>query len=273
MQLLISLIYSFHMPCFFICSGYLFCRYVFSDSRKILVSVGNFSIVYILFATLFIVMSMMFTTNNHHDIHSFYCMLYGKVGPYWYLYVLAICYLLSYCCSNKLMVVLAIVLSLSTMFLFHSQFYILRKLFFHFPFFVLGGIIAHKEIKLRPIFAIVCGGLSVVMLFCFIYFHISWRMMPVVAFFLPMCLALGLWSIFEWLNIDIYLLRVCGLFSYEIYVFHSFLATPMRIFFLKLGVYPPLSVLLNLIIGCLVPILISIILKKLSLHKYIFKPL
>ena len=60
------------MPCFFICSGYLFYRYTFSEPRKILVSVGNFFVVYLLFATLFIVMSMMFTTNNHNNIHSLF---------------------------------------------------------------------------------------------------------------------------------------------------------------------------------------------------------
>jgi len=258
------------MPCFF-SSGYLFYRYTFSEPRKILVSVGNFFVVYLLFATLFIVMSMMFTTNNHNNIHSFICMLYGKVGPYWYLYVLGVCYLISYFCTYKLMVVLAIFLSLTSMFLFQPQFYILRKLFFHFPFFMMGFIIACKDIKLKSTYTIICGIVSVAMLLYFNYFHISWREIIIVAFALPMCLALVLWSGFELLNIDCYPLRICGLYSYEIFVFHSFLATPMRIFFVRLGVYPVLSVLFNLMIGCILPIFISIVLKKMGIYKYIFK--
>ncbi len=274
MKWLISIVYSFHMPCFFICSGYLFCHYIFSNVSKILVNVGNFYIVYAVFAALFIAMSMLSgTANNHYDAHTFFRILYGEVGPYWYLYVLCLCYLLSYFCPYRVLCVVATVLSLALMCLFQPHYSILGKLFFHFPFFVLGFVIAYKNINIPSIVAAIVGVLSVLLLLYFIYFNISFRQIPIVAFVLPLCLALALWTLFKGFDIDFYPLKICGLYCYEIYLFHSFLATPIRLLFVKLGMPSLLSVLLNLLLGCLVPILISLILKKLNVYKYIFKPL
>lgn len=64
----------------------------------------------------------------------------------------------------------------------------------------------------------------------------------------------------------------CGKYSLEIYMMHTFLTAAIRSILIRWVRNFVLNVSLNFIISTLVPIMIAVILKKLRLHKWIFKP-
>ena len=69
------------------------------------------------------------------------------------------------------------------------------------------------------------------------------------------------------------LLNIIGSHSLEIYVMHTVFTSAIRFAFKKAEYYQPIvTIVVNLLISLFVPLLIAIVLEKIKLHRWVFRP-
>lgn len=100
-------IYYFHVPLFFICSGYLYQRYGKMKTdvlrrKNILMKAITLGIPYITFSTITWGLQTLFSEAINNQTNSlFKTLLIQPISPYWYLYALFFIFLLTPVFSNK----------------------------------------------------------------------------------------------------------------------------------------------------------------------------
>lgn len=97
LQMMYDAIYSFHMPLFFMISGYVF--YLTKSYRKWKTKVLDFSIVYVIWSTLMWFSKYMMSGDVNHPVTiiDLVSIVYKPIMVYWYLYVLIILYAIVSC--------------------------------------------------------------------------------------------------------------------------------------------------------------------------------
>lgn len=97
LQMMYDAIYSFHMPLFFMISGYVF--YLTKSYRKWKTKVLDFSIVYVIWSTLMWLSKYMMSGDVNHPVTiiDLVSIVYKPIMIYWYLYVLIILYAIVSC--------------------------------------------------------------------------------------------------------------------------------------------------------------------------------
>ena len=107
-------IYYFHVPLFFICSGYLYQKYCVIGWRKnILKKVLTLGVPYITFTIITWILKTLFTDSINNQIGPLWCtLLLNPTSPYWYLYCLFLCFLVTPIFKNKIYMIIGVVASL-----------------------------------------------------------------------------------------------------------------------------------------------------------------
>ena len=106
----------------------------------------------------------------------------------------------------------------------------------------------------------------------------AYNKMPVCSFFIAFGISLLLFWIFKKLfsnekHIHVKFFSFLGKYSLEIYVIHCVFTAGNRVVLTKLHINNfAINVICNIVISTALPILISIILKKINLHQIVFKP-
>ena len=95
-------IYYFHVPLFFICSGYLFQKYSTIDSvkswtRNVIKKAVSLGIPYVVFSTVTWLLKSVFSGSVNGGVQSnlLYTILVEPISPYWYLYCLFCIFLIT----------------------------------------------------------------------------------------------------------------------------------------------------------------------------------
>lgn len=93
-----DVIYSFHMPLFMLISGYLYSKYVMKNWKYVLRKTINLISIYVMISILYIGIRLLVASNMKSEVNFKQILLLPimPVGPYWYLWVLIIFYLLFY---------------------------------------------------------------------------------------------------------------------------------------------------------------------------------
>lgn len=137
-------IYLFHVPLFFICSGYLYQRNSEVTTKaewkdNVLRKLVNLGVPYVTFSTASYLMKEIFhnSVSEENSVSLFRALLLEPLSPYWYLYILFFLFLITPTFKKGKQVCTALVLA-AFVYLFHQN-TVVKEIYF------LGGV-AHREI-------------------------------------------------------------------------------------------------------------------------------
>ena len=144
LKIIYDFIYSFHMPLFFIISGFVF--YISKSYKRFKIKVIDFTIVYILWSSFMWASKYVMAkdVNNPVTLVDLFSIVYKPIMIYWYLYVLIFMYLVVSLLkiervSAKVLLFSAII-AIGVKFL-HLDIGIANQLLYHMYFFLAGGVL------------------------------------------------------------------------------------------------------------------------------------
>ena len=248
--------------------------------------------IYLIFSAVQWCFKMFFadSVNYSFSVRDLELILIKPMNPYWYLYVLLFYYIIYHYCYQKLrtdiLVMASFIIGIAGQFimgklispLFELTFY---ELTYYAVFFALGMYYADSvrvralidKIFNKYIYLLILVLISIITLVYNAYnglasnylikFLTAFICMATTILVFENIIMLGRNKFFE----------LCGRYSLEIYVIHCFITAGNRVILPKLGITNfTLAFIINLIMAIFIPILISLVLKKLKLYKIVYKP-
>lgn len=287
-----QMLYAFHMPLFFIVSGFIFSvAYGNPDgsvkTAKLRTQLLDIAAVYIVFSAVLCAFKVLFS--GHVNSPLGFGDLLGiwklPISPYWYLYVLAAFYILSapllkserHTLVRILMAALSVSLVSGWVDLPYQ--FCIRQIAFLLVFFLFGVAVQRGYVKISMPLALAGFGLSA-FLFCVFYdsqtppFAGAVRYRPFVNTIVAAGFSVFIFkafSAFTWL--DRPFLRLCGKYCLGIYVIHCYFTAGFRTLLPIAGVtafWP--NFILNIVLSTAFSLLIPIALGRIGLHDALFRP-
>ena len=284
-------IYTFHMPLFFLVSGFMYAMAYFdAEGRpkwaKLKWQLPNIAIVYFLFTALLVSFRMLFAryANNDASWSDLLCSPWRPFSLYWYLYVLAVLYIvclpLPRLRKGYLLLPVFLVLSLLAsdipfVFGFAVQY---RFLFFAIYFFI-GIVLFRAKVSVSWLAASLGFVASFVLSLLFWGGGSDWpndclNHQPYLNTLVALGFCLFFWKLFSSVKaLNVSLLNLCGRYCLEIYVTHCFLTAGFRSILPALGLTNFwLNVVLNTVLSTALPLLFAIVLQRIGFHDILFRP-
>ncbi|MBQ3528230.1 MAG: acyltransferase [Clostridia bacterium] len=280
-------IYSFHMPLFWIVSGYTFylayCKNREERAYRYKNQLLNSIYVYFLFSTVQWTIQFVFSsvTNTKVSLADLLLMPIRPMSPYWFTFVLVFYYVVFYAFEKVKLPETAKLIIVAVLSALGNPLDIdivipLRILLVHMLLFYLGIYFA----KVKAMIAdsawamILLSVAAVTLIFVDTVFDIPY--IPMVSDVLvPAAAGLFFFNLFyklSYLNNSRFLCFM-GKYSLEIYVTHCIITAGCRVILFKAGVQNCLVMLiLGTVIATAVPLALAILLKKLRLHELFFRP-
>lgn len=150
-------IYYFHVPLFFICSGYLYQKYSKIGSVKAWMSnVFNkfiaLGIPYFIFSTLTWVLKKVFSSSANSQVEGLSDALFvNPLSPYWYLYALFFIFVITITLNTKILtyiyVGIAVLFQILYIFRFHTSIYAIDIVMQKEIWFIIGALMAAGYLK------------------------------------------------------------------------------------------------------------------------------
>lgn len=291
LQAIYNCMYAFHMPLFFFLSGFLFCKAYCMNTKNIKSRFSkqclNIVWIYLIFSVVQWCFKMYFadSVNKSFSVRDLELILIKPMKPYWYLYVLFFYYIIYHLCYKKIrtdiLVIASFIIGIAGSFITVKLIFPVYELTYYAVFFALGMYYADSE-KVRAltvkffnkyIYLLILVLISISTLVYTAYNGLASNY-PVKFLTAFICMVTTI-LVFE--NIIMLgrnkFFELCGRYSLEIYVIHCFITAGNRVILPKLGItYFALAFIINLIMAIFIPILISLVLKKLKLYKILYKP-
>ena len=257
-------IYYFHVPLFFICSGYLYQKYSVVDSwpswKQIVIKKAVvLGIPYFVFSFATWLLKKAFARAVNNEVGGLLdTLILHPTAPYWYLYVLFFFFVLVPTLKGKrgVYTLLSIALGLRVIKtiwgLPRYQIYTISKISENLIWFVLGMLIAVFGIKKlkRPVFGAVLG---------LIFIGLSVQLYRSESVWIPF--GLGLLACIAVLMItigikELKVLDIAATYTMPVFLMHTLFAAPMRTILLKAGINSAvLHVAAGILISFIGPIL------------------
>ena len=285
-----NVIYAFHMPLFMMISGFVYYTAYFNDSglpdqKRIRRQALNLVAVYFIFSIPFGLFKAALggLVNKGVTVTDVLLVWAKPITPYWYLYALIGLYLIFsikkiHLTDERICLAATLFVALVSP-LINFKYFELRNIAYYCTFFYIGMLYRkNKSLSCKWMIAAIFAG-SVALLALFwnkaYKLEISIGYLPVIKLFVAIGVILSVWFVFE--NVSFLsnnsLLQLCGRYSLEIYVIHCVFTAGFRVIFPKIGITNVyISIILNLIISTTIPILFSMLCKKLKIHGLLFKP-
>lgn len=286
---------AFHMFFFMMISGYLYqAAYVDKNggisTARLRRQMLDMLSVYVLYSLFWGISRVVFgqfavSQNTFADI-----LLIGvkPLGPYWYLYILVIYYSIY---SHKMLpgnrallrYSVLVLLALASLYI-NCPWFALPNLLYYLIAFDLGIVLQNKSAFMkehkRTVFVFFVIGVLLLVLELICQAKGTYSEWPLfcrsfLRLFTAMGVSLGLWSIFQKTK-DTGCLRLfsfIGRHALEIYVLHLMVVVALKVLLPRIGVSNGLvALLLNFILGVLLPIAFSLICKYMGIHGLFFRP-
>ncbi|MCM1303068.1 MAG: acyltransferase [Lachnospiraceae bacterium] len=276
------IIYAFHMPLFFLISGYVFQMvYCTAEERldKLKIQILDWGGVFALFSIFQWCAKRLAgaVVNSQYDLKHLLLFWLEPMSPYWYLWVLILFYGIFYILRNQKVhwcIVACLVGSCISRYI-PSWDGLKQLLLYMFPFYIgmcfkkydlyekaRNGIF-HLITVLAAIFALAVVGI----------YEIELLEIPLVGIVISTLIGVAVICSIRDLKVECTAISILGRYSLEVYVMHCFITAPVRKLFSVIGITNFwLNVAVSLILGCICPLVIAVIMKKTNLHKFIFKP-
>lgn len=279
-------IYSFHMPLFFLISGFTFALAYWRGGklrwkgycRQLL----NLLWIYVLFALVQWVVKQLVPdmVNETYDLEDLKRMFVEPLGNFWYIYVLGVFYLLGAVTRTPnwqpywLLLPGALAIVVADLHLDWTELTIYRILY-HFFFFALGSVLYRWRTYLsRPKLV----GLSAMFLstaacfYLFLYirnWYANWKVLIALA---TSYVFLALFHRCKGLS-QLKLLQICGKHCLELYLLHTFFTAGLRTLLPVLGITGPwLSVWVNFVLSTAICLGLAWLASRCSWTDLIFRP-
>lgn len=281
-----SWIYSFHMPLFFLLSGFTFTLAYYKDGTlqrgRYLCQVLNLLWIYVLFALLLwgvkqVVPELVNETYTLEDLKG---MFLTPLGNFWYLYVLLVFYLVAALIRlprwNALWLLLlgGCAIVAADAHLNWTQLTLYRILY-HLFFFGVGCMLCqHRKLLTNPhILGAFLMGLAVAWYFYAFYRVHSWYANWKLTIALGTCWVY-LYSFYRWPWLSgLRFFQLCGKYCLELYLLHTFFTAGLRTLLPTLGVTSPwLSVWLNFLLSLGISLVLAVLARKTWVMDIVFRP-
>ena len=279
LKIIYDFIYSFHMPLFFIISGFVF--YISKSYKRFKIKVIDFTIVYILWSSFMWASKYVMAkdVNNPVTLVDLFSIVYKPIMIYWYLYVLIFMYLVVSLLkiervSGKVLLFSAII-AIGVKFL-HLEIGIVNQFLYHIYFFLAGGYCFSSglltKIRKREFL------LSIFVLLANIFLYLFASPVPETVVIIKGFIIANVASLACFFAISnmkpMSVLVLMGANTLQIYVMHCFFTGGLRVVFKHLAcsnIY--LYFLLGTLMGIVIPILTARMCKKSPYLNGLFEPL
>ena len=271
-------IYYFHVPLFFICSGYLYQKLsriddIHSWRKNVLKKTLNLGVPYFAFSFATWLLKTVFSSSVNTQIGGLFDTLFiHPTAPYWYLYALFFLFLITPTFRNKSMAVIGLLIALifKAIGIFEGGYgvQVISYVLSNEIWFVIGMCLSVVEFKRyllkRSMIAPIATGAIFLLLSIWVYMiGINHR---VISFLL------GLLACFSVVTLmaKIYENRgqsvafgALAKYTMPIFLMHTLFAAPLRIVLLKIGIQNAMvHVILGIAISFIGPMIAAVIMKK-----------
>ncbi len=275
-------IYTFHVPLFFICSGYLYQKFSRVDSfdswgRNILKKILVLGIPYTSFTIMTWIIKLVTGNSGTNSIDNIISTLFFQpTAPFWFLYALFFMFVVTITVKSKKMYGMLFFISFFTklLYIFYIQElellslpYALVTLMQNEIWFVLGMGVAfwNWSIKLRKIGLGVVGVATSLACSIFVsYYNVH---TGVIAFVLGLMFCVSFMMVF--IGIDFYnsknnkFTKLVSKYTMHIFLMHSIFVATVRTILLRMGIESEvLHICLEIFAGIVGPIIVGIIMQK-----------
>ncbi len=281
-----SWIYSFHMPLFFMLSGFTFTLAYYRTGKLrregYLRQLLNLLWIYVLFVLLQWGVKQVVPqlVNETYTLENLRRMFVEPLGNFWYLYVLLVLYLLAALVRlpkwpMQWLLLLGGGAILAADVRMDWTALTLYRIIYHLFFFALGCQTCKRRSLLDNvhILGVLVMGLCVAAFFHMFYYVWDWYANWKLAIALGTCWVY-FWCFYHWNWLSgCGLFQLCGKYCLEIYCIHTFLTAGLRSVLPTVGITGPwLSVLLNFLISTSVSLGLAVLAGKVWWMDVVFRP-
>lgn len=287
---LIQSVYTFHVPLFFVCSGFLYQKSnrvhsIKSWSQNVLDKLLNLGVPYFTFSAVTLVFKAVFSDYvNNQEGDFLTCLFINPIAPYWYLYALFFLFLLVPCVSSKkqanILLLAAVAAKILNILLYDCCSGInmpyLFSLTSRFIWFAIGIWLAVYEINFNTRSGKITAAVSLaaaVILSAVFYYRPNYS--ETLKFIIGILFVLAV-IIFSQTAKSHFLNRISGKFSeyfMPVYLLHTIFSAGIRAVLLKLDITNAIvHILFGITAGFLLPVLVYKIAKRVPVLQFFFYP-
>ena len=288
MNIIYELIYAFHMPLFFLVSGYVFWQAYYKDGKedkkRCNLQILNLSILYIVFSVILWAFKFVLSgnVNTTVTVTDLLMIVIKPIAPFWYLYVLIFLYIAAKLLLKKetgvvIPFIVLVAVSVLGFWVPREIVFPLYQILYYALFFFTGVFLAkYKDSFLtKGWFAGVSTLVSVTLIVIFWNSEKAFHSIFAANTFIALGLCLGLVYVFSKVKAleKFPLFSICGKYCLEIYIIHCFLTAGNRVILPKIGIDNfVVAFIVNSVVSTVIPIIIAIVCKKIKIHDLIFRP-
>ena len=281
-------IYSFHVPLFFICSGYLYQKYsrvnsISSWRNNVVKKLLVLGIPYVFFSIVTWSLKMLFsnytnTTTNNSLVDT---LLLNPLSPYWYLYCLFLFFVIVPTFSTKKISLFFLAFSIVTKIIsisYPCEVSFFANVLSFAVWFVLGMCICLIDIRRLLVKKHVdyFGMCSLMILLAYsLFVRRTWN--EYEQFFIGLCACTGILLLSVFLcrkKHTVRFLDISSKYTMPVYLMHTLFAAPWRILLLKFGINSPhLHIISGIFISFAGPIIAAEIMGKFFFLDFFLNPM
>lgn len=281
-------IYMFHVPLFFICSGYLYQQFSCVNSLRswknnVIKKIVSLGIPYFIFSILTWLLKTIFsrTVNSGMEYGLLSTLFFNPTAPYWYLYCLFLIFIITPTVPNTKsgwwILGISIIFKVISI-VWECPIYAMAVLFTNEIWFVLGMLLCKINIKKNfKRYALAIGvAIGITFFAVSIIFYDAIATYSIIYFLVGLmaCLAVILVIGYAYCeNRPGKVFSFMAKYTLPIFLMHTLFAAPVRIALLKIGVYNAfIHIILGLIFSFLGPIVAAEIMSKVKWLDFILYP-
>lgn len=288
LETIYNLIYCFHMPLFFMLSGYTFylayCKEKERKKGRFYNQLINLVWIYIAFCVLLWAFKMLFSSsvNTEFTVHDLLMIPIKPLGEFWYLYVLIFLYVICYGLNSlhfpdKALLMVLFLVSCVSMGVHFGVIFPIKNILYYLALFYMGIYLSKKSnSRLMDRKMSWFYGTGAIVSFAYIVIcHSDISKAFIIGLAAATVLSLLVISVFVWIPQlqEMKLFNMLGKYSLEIYVMHTFITAGNRILLVKMGINRfEWNIAVNFLLAVSIPVVCSVLLKKMKLHTLLFRP-
>lgn len=275
----VQTIYTFHVPLFFLCSGFLYqCtskEWTLQEHRKnIQKKFLALGVPYFTFSLITLILKVVFSAEvNNQATPILKTLFIAPIAPYWYLYTLffLFCFIPRFNDKKALRscFVITIVLKLIYIIFLHTFNLpdIVSKVLANAIWFVMGMILTKSEIVKTKGKSLSCMILFVIGISISYLFYKAPRNIAYIQFLVGICFVIPIiyFFIIKCENYKTLNMNKLGKYFMPVYVLHTIVAAMFRSVLLKIGIH---SFIVHFFVGLIVSIMIPVVIYNLAEKKW-----